>query len=119
MKTRISFLFVVLFCCVWTSAHAHPERSEPKVGSEISKPPTQVRIWFDEEINPASSRIQVFAPDGKEVDKKDTHPDSKDKRLLIVSLPERLPPGTYQVQWQAFSVDGHRTHDQFKFVVKP
>src|SRR3954466_9137331 len=119
MKTKFSFLVVVLFCCVWASAHARPERSEPKVGSEISKPPVEVRIWFDEEVNPAMSWIHVLAPDGKEVDKKDTHQDAKDKKLLIVSLPLRLPPGTYQVQWQAYSVDGHRTHDQFKFVLKP
>ena len=119
MKTRTSFLCAVMIFCGWASAHAHPERSDPKVGSEIGKPPVQVRIWFDEEVKPAVSRIQVIGPDGKEVDKKDTHLDGKDSRLLIVSLPERVLPGTYEVRWQVYSVDGHRTHDQFKFVVKP
>jgi len=119
MKTRISFLIVVLCCCTWGSAHARPERSEPKVGAEIAKPPATVRIWFDEEVDPAMSWIQVFGPDGKEVDKKDSHVDAKDKKLLIVSMPERKSPGTYEVKWQAYCVEGHRTHDQFKFVVKP
>jgi methionine-rich copper-binding protein CopC len=118
MKNVTLFMLPLLCRAAFASAHATAEKSEPRVGSEISKPPAQVKIWFSEEVEPAFSRIQVFAPDGKEVDKHDTRTDPKDKRLLIVSLPEILPPGTYRVHWQVVSVDTHRTHDEFKFVLK-
>ena len=118
MKTAIGFLVAVLLGVAGASGHARPEKSEPKPGEEVGKPPAAVRIWFDEEVMAATSWIQVLGPDGKEVDKKDSHVDEKDKKLLIVSLPERMVAGTYEVKWQAHSVDGHRTHDQFKFVVK-
>ena len=99
--------------------HATAERSEPKVGSELTKAPTEVKIWFSEGVEPAFSLIQVFAPDGKEIDKKDTHVDPKDKRVLIVSLPAHLFPGSYRVHWQVVSIDTHRTQNDFKFVLKP
>jgi len=118
MKSAIGFLVAVLLGIGGASGHARPEKSEPKVGEEMAKPPAAVRIWFDEEVVAASSSIRVLGADGKEVDKKDTHVDAKDRKLLIVSLPDRLAAGTYEVKWQAHSVDGHRTHDQFKFVVK-
>ena len=118
MKTAIAVIGVILLACSIVSAHAMAEKSEPKVGSTVSKAPTEVRIWFTEEIEPLFSRIQVYGPDGKEVDKGDSHVDVKEKKLLIVSLNAQLGAGTYRVHWQVVSVDTHRTHDEFKFVVK-
>jgi hypothetical protein len=102
----------------FVSAHATAERSEPKVGAEVSKAPAEVKIWFSEAVEPAFSKIQVFAADGREIDKKDSHLDPKDKRLLIVSLAGDLSPGTYRVHWQVVSIDTHRTQNDFKFAVK-
>jgi methionine-rich copper-binding protein CopC len=99
------------------SAHAALDKAEPKVGSDVSKPPAEVKIWFTQHPEPAFSKIQVFGPDGKEVDKKDSHVDEKDKSLLIVSV-EQLPPGTYKVHWDVVSLDTHRTRGDFKFTVK-
>jgi len=119
MKTILAVIGVIMLSCSLVSAHAMAEKAEPKVGSTVSKAPTQVRIWFSEEIEPAFSKIQVYGPDGKEVDKGDTHVDAKEKKLLIVSLNAQLGVGVYRVHWQVVSVDTHRTHDEFKFVVKP
>ena len=119
MKIAIAVIGVILMSCSIVSAHAMAEKSEPKVGSTVAKAPAQVRIWFSEEIEPAFSKIEVYGPDGKEVDKGDTHVDAKEKKLLVVSLKAELGAGTYRVHWQVVSVDTHRTHDEFKFVVKP
>lgn len=113
----LAILLMAIPACV--HAHATAERSEPKVGSELTKPPTEIRIWFSEELEPAFSKIMVFAPDGKEIDKKDTHVDPKDKRVLIVSLPPKLLPGAYHVHWHVVSIDTHRTQNEFKFNLKP
>ena|SRR5437763_11299335 len=100
------------------SAHATPDHSEPRVGSTVDKPPTEVRIWFNEKIEPAFSAIEVFGADGKQIDKKDSHVDAKENRLLIVSV-GTLAPGTYRVAWHVVSVDTHKTSGDFKFTVKP
>ena len=100
---------------VW--AHAFLETSEPKVGASIAKPPAQVRIAFTQAVEPAFSAIQVFGPDGKQVDKHDCRVDPKDRKALVVSLPT-LGPGKYKVAWHVVSVDTHRTQGDFKFTVQ-
>ena len=119
MKTTASLL--ALLVCLITPrsllAHAFLDHSDPKVGSEVSAAPTEVRIWFTQEIEPAFSSIQVFDAGGKEVDKKDCHQDSKDKTLLIVSIPADAGPGAYKVSWHVISIDTHKTQGDFKFTI--
>lgn len=79
--------------------------------------PVSVKIWFDGDLEPAFSRIQVFGPDGKEVDAKDSKVDEKGPNLLIVSL-SPLGPGKYKVKWEVVSKDGHRTEGDFTFTIK-
>jgi hypothetical protein len=101
---------------VW--AHAFLDRAEPKVGSEVSKSPEQVKIWFTQQPEHAFSTIKVLNGDGKQVDKNDTRTDPDDSKALVVSVPS-LPPGTYKVVWKVLSTDTHRTEGSFKFTVKP
>ena len=100
------------------SAHAFLDRAEPRVGSTTRRAPSEVRIWFTQRLEPVFSKIQVFDAQGNEIDKRDTHVDSKEKTLLVVSLPE-LASGTYKVAWRVVSVDTHRTQGNFKFTVEP
>ena len=119
MKTRMRLIgLIVLSIASFTIAHATPDRSEPRVGSTVSKAPTEVRIYFNQDLEPAFSHIQVFDSGGKEIDKKDSHVDAANRRLLIVSLPE-LIRGQYEVKWQVVSIDTHRTQNDFKFEFKP
>jgi methionine-rich copper-binding protein CopC len=118
LKTTILALGVVLAAPAMVWAHAFADRSEPRVGSTIAKAPAEVKIWFTQQIEPAFSKIEVFGPDGKEIDKKDTHVDPSDHHVLIVSLPA-LPAGTYKVHWHVVSVDTHHTQNDFKFEIKP
>lgn len=97
--------------------HAFPDHSDPKVGSTVSGPPAQVRIWFDSDLEPAFSTLMVHNADGKMIDKRDNRVDPADPKLLQVSLPP-LPPGTYLVIWNVVARDGHRTKGQFSFTVK-
>jgi methionine-rich copper-binding protein CopC len=114
-----AILFVLaLGVCELAQAHAFLDHAEPRVGSKISAAPAVVKIWFTQELEPAFSSIKVFDASGSEVDKKDTHQDDADKKLLIVSL-NSLPAGEYKVVWQVVSVDTHRTNGDFKFHVTP
>ena len=99
-------------------AHAFVDHAEPPVGGKVKQIPHVVRIWFTESIQPALSVIKVFDPARKQVDKKDTRSDVKEKALLQVSLPS-LGPGRYKVRWRVTSVDGHVTNGDFAFRVAP
>lgn len=98
-------------------AHAFPDHSDPRVGSTVSDPPPEVRIWFDGDIEPAFSRITVSDAEGKTVDRGDGHVDPENPTLLEVTVPA-LPPGTYLVKWNVVARDGHRTMGQYTFTIK-
>jgi len=117
LTVLLALLAFLVFLPRAALAHAFLDHSEPKVGSEVAKAPTEVRIRFTQAVEPAFSKIEVKDKDGKAVDKKDTHLDPQDKQTLIVSL-EALPPGVYQVSWHVVSVDTHPTRGDFKFTVK-
>jgi methionine-rich copper-binding protein CopC len=108
-------LFLALHSQAW--AHALLDHAEPKVGSTVTDPPAEVKIWFTQGLEPVFSAIEVTDAQGREVDKKDSHLDSKNKALLIVSL-AKLPAGTYTVAWHVVSVDTHKTQGHFEFTIK-
>ena len=99
-------------------AHAFPERSEPRVGAVVRAAPTEVRVWFDGNIEPSFSKLTVADAAGRRVDRDDAHVDPRNQRLLQVGLPP-LQPGVYTVTWSVLAVDGHRTQGDFKFTLKP
>lgn len=100
-----------------TDAHAFMVHAEPRVGSKVKKVPADVRIWFSEPVQPASSSIRVFDEHGKQVDRKNTHVDRDNHALLDVSLVSGLTPGMYRVIWRVMSVDTHVTNGDFRFQV--
>jgi methionine-rich copper-binding protein CopC len=97
--------------------HAFPDHSEPKVGATISSSPTQVRIWFDSDLEPAFSKLMVHNADNKMMNTKDSRVDPSDPKLLEVVVPP-LPPGIYIVIWNVVARDGHRTMGQYTFTIK-
>lgn len=114
-----SVLTAVFLCALpeISLGHAFPDHSDPKVGSTVAGSPSQVRIWFDGDLEPAFSTLMVHNADGKMIDKRDGRVGPADPRLLQVSVPS-LPPGTYLVIWNVVARDGHRTNGQFSFTIK-
>jgi methionine-rich copper-binding protein CopC len=97
-------------------AHAFPDHSEPRVGSEIKEPPRTVRIWFDGRLEPLFSTIHVMNRQGQRVDTGPGGVDSDDPTLLVTPVPP-LPPGVYTVVWEVVAIDGHRTEGRFDFTI--
>ena len=117
---RIAGGFIVTSLALHSQVRAHAmlDHAQPQVGADVSKPPSKVKLWYTQRLEPAFSKIQVFDARGKEVDRKDAHVDPNDRSELMVSLP-LLAAGTYKVMWHVVSVDTHRTQGNFKFTVKP
>lgn len=113
--TLVAVSFLAIQSQTW--AHAFLDHADPKVGSTVTNSPTEIKMWFTQDLEPAFSSVEVQDAKGKHVDKKDAHLDNKDGSLFIVSVPS-LPDGTYTVNWHVVSVDTHRTQGHFKFTIK-
>ena len=97
-------------------SHAFLERAQPRVGSTVKSPPSQVRVWFTEAIEPAFSTLEVVNERGERVDRGPAQVDAASRALLLVPL-KPLGPGTYRVKWRVLSVDTHVTEGDFTFRV--
>jgi copper resistance protein C len=118
IKVPFLALTMLLFMTGAALAHAHLRHSAPAAGTTVHGSPSEVKLWFTEEVEPAYSTIKIMGADGKQVDKQDTSVDPGDAKILKVSLPS-LSPGTYTVIWQVTSVDTHKTDGKFTFKVTP
>jgi len=105
----LSYLFIHM-----AEAHAFLDHADPKVGSSLHDPPSQVTVWMTENLEPAFSKLQVFDGQGVEVDRKDTKVNAA---TMTVSL-QRLSAGTYHVSWQVVATDTHRTSGTFDFTIQ-
>src|SRR5262245_42213561 len=114
MKRIVIFFLILMAASARLKAHAFLKDADPAVGSTIQTSPSEVRIRFTENIEPAVSSIRVFDASGKEVDKRDMHLDRSDHALLHVTLAP-LGAGTYKVVWRVVSVDTHVTNGNFTF----
>ena len=121
-EIKMKFLHTILIPALALSAttvaqaHAFLDHALPKVGSTVRSSPDSVKIWFTEELEPAFSKIRVYDSAQREVDRHDLKIDPSSQSLMTVSVP-RLPPGTYEVIWDAVAVDTHHTHGTFKFEI--
>jgi copper transport protein len=113
-------LFFILLASGVASAHALLSRSDPASGEIIDygKAPSQLRLWFTEEINPALTKAIVVNHNNKAVDLGDSHVNSSDPRELDTGL-QQLAPDFYVVIWKSTSAeDGHSTGGSFLFRVR-
>src|SRR5258708_1273830 len=68
-------------------AHAFLDHAVPAVGSTLKTPPSEVRLWFTEDLEVAFSSVKVVDPSGTRVDRDDKQVDPSDKTLLKISVP--------------------------------
>jgi copper resistance protein C len=118
MKALACALFVLAFTVARAEAHAFLDHADPPVGSSLSNPPNEVRMWFTQELEPAFSTVQIFNERGQRVDKGENGVDARDHVLLRVHT-AALAPGTYKVVWRVVSIDTHVSEGDFTFRVGP
>jgi copper resistance protein C len=97
--------------------HSGLQRTEPPAESKLKRPPSEVKLYFTERMEPAYSAVRVTDDHGAQVDRQDAHVDPSNPLLLRATL-EPLEHGAYTVNWRVLSVDGHVTEGRFTFQVK-
>jgi copper resistance protein C len=98
-------------------AHAALVKAEPAKRATLSKPPAQVRLWFNERLEPAYASVVVLDAAKVQVSKAAAQVDKADPKLLVLELPA-LAPGQYTVKYRVLSVDGHTVDYGYTFTLK-
>ena len=87
------------------SAHATLVKITPENRAVLSKPPTAVRLAFDDRVRPASGIRAIRNDGGSSV--LAGKPRVVGGRTLVVPLTSGLSDGDYTVLWRVVSDDGH------------
>jgi methionine-rich copper-binding protein CopC len=106
----------LVLACAPALAHANLVEASPREGSEVSKPPERVELRFSEPVDAEFDPVVVRAPDGARVDTHDARVDPEDARVVLADL-ERVPEGSYTVEWRVTSIDGHVVEGRYDFAV--
>jgi methionine-rich copper-binding protein CopC len=99
-------------------AHAHLEASEPSAGAVLVRPPTRLRLRFNEIVRLPGSGVELAYPDGRTRRLGPLTRDPGDVFGVLSPLPPSLAPGRYAIRWRALSPNAHRTHGDFGFTVR-
>ena len=97
-------------------AHAMLVKAEPPRRAVLTRPPAQVRLWFNEELEKDYASLAVLDGDKAVTDTRPTIA-ADDPKAIVLALPE-LAPGKYTVKFRVLSVDGHVVDTSYDFTVK-
>jgi copper resistance protein C len=106
--------------CVASPAFAQAQfvKGTPAADSKVGSV-TEVRLEFNESIDPRYSGLTLTAPHGVNVELGEPEAANGDPRMLVVPITNVLEPGAYTVHWRVISVDNHWSQGEFNFTVKP
>ena len=96
-------------------AHAHLEQSTPAADSTVSNV-KELRLAFTEGVEQAFTEV-VLTHDQAPVAVSSIKTEPANKKILIVTPAQPLPAGTYNVKWNAVSVDTHKSTGDYSFTV--
>lgn len=119
---RKSFLIAVSTALVMgfsagAQAHALLVKAEPARRAVLTQAPKQVKLWFNEQIEPAYTRLSVVDATDKPVTAEKFTVPEKEPKLMVLPLPE-LKPGKYMVKFRVLSVDGHVVESSYDFELR-
>jgi methionine-rich copper-binding protein CopC len=117
-KTVQIALAILMAGFIGGMAHAHPVLEATDPGRDATAPsPKEIRLTFTEDLVAKFSGLTVKDESGDPIETAGPTVDPSHKRQLVVHIPKPLPPGTYDVEWHAVSVDTHRVTGHFSFKV--
>ncbi|MGH6822906.1 MAG: copper resistance CopC family protein [Methylocella sp.] len=99
------------------AAHSRLVKSDPSARAVIEKAPKELKLWFNEGVEPAFAKVWIVPAQGAQIPLT-SRGDSADPKLLIVTLPNKLPAGPVNIGYHMLSVDGHTVDDKLSFTVK-
>jgi methionine-rich copper-binding protein CopC len=98
-------------------AHAKLQSSDPEAGSTLATAPRQVRLKFNEALEPSFSKIGLLDSRNRQVALTGTQVDKADPTVMTAPLPP-LSAGAYRIEWSTMAHDGHKVKGEVPFRVK-
>ncbi len=99
-------------------AHAALLKTFPAASQEVTTPPAQVRLVYDEAIEPRFAVVSVTDAAGHQETSGPVERSAANPYELAVPL-KRIGEGWYLVFWRVISADGHPVRGAFTFSVGP
>jgi methionine-rich copper-binding protein CopC len=107
----------LMLSCAPALAHASLLQEVPADGATVTEPPERVRLAFSEAVEAEFDPIEVYDQHDERVDRDNAQVDPEDAEVVEVGLEDKLPEGSYRVQWRVTSLDGHVIDGTYRFVV--
>ena len=98
-------------------AHAMLLKAEPARRAQLTQTPTQVQLWFNEEIEKDYASLTVLDADKNPITDIRPHIAADDPKAIVLPV-SHLAPGKYTVKFRVLSVDGHVVDSSYDFTVK-
>lgn len=117
MNMHFPIALAVALATPLAQAHAKIDSAEPKAGSELASAPKQIVLHFNEKLEPAFIKIELFDAGNAAVKLPKAVLATSDRATMSTPLPP-LPAGQYQVRWSAMARDGHKVKGEYRFKVK-
>lgn len=114
-----SFLVVVgtAFGLREAAAHSRLVKSDPTARAVLAASPKEIRLWFNEQVEPAFAKIWVASDKGEKI-YLTSRGDPSDKNLLVATVQDDLKDGPVVIAFHVLSVDGHVIESELKFTIK-
>jgi methionine-rich copper-binding protein CopC len=120
LKRVVTGIAILMAMCAYAApalAHSMLVKAEPPRRAVVAKPPAQVRLWFNEELEGEYASLVVLDAEKHPVTEIKPQLTPDDPKSIVLPLPE-LTPGKYSVKFRVLSVDGHVVESSFDFTVK-
>ena len=120
LKRVVTGVAILMAMCAYAApalAHSMLVKAEPPRRAVVAKPPAQVRLWFNEELEGEYASLVVLDAEKHPVTEIKPQLAPDDPKSIVLPLPE-LTPGKYSVKFRVLSVDGHVVESSFDFTVK-
>jgi putative copper export protein/methionine-rich copper-binding protein CopC len=99
------------------AAHTELRWSRPADGDTLLSAPTEIRLRFSSPVEALYTGLTLLGPDGTPIALPQLSA-ADGQREFAVELPERMPAGSYTVQWRTVAADGHVIEGSFGFSVE-
>lgn len=114
----ISCILAVAFLMPSESyAHAKLVKSDPGRRAIIKTAPKEIRLWFNEKLEPAYSTAVLLDDKDKPVATGPAMISRDDPKRISLAL-DALAPGIYRVKYRVLSIDGHVVDSSFTFTLQ-
>lgn len=126
VSPSLRLLALVLFVAVFAgftaphSARRHTRlvRSEPAKDSVVRVAPAELRLWFNETVDLAVTRVRLSDGTPQPIPTGTLTRANEADAPIVAPLAAPLPDGNYTVTWSASSKDGHPVRGTYRFSVR-